>query len=72
MNNVHEAKSDFEKAVRYNPNFGVGYMQKCYADYRFAIANRDPELLETAMKDFEKTLEKFPDRPEGYMLYAQV
>lgn len=69
---MNEAKSDFEKAVHYNPDFSVGYVQKCYADYRFAIFNRDMGLLEAATKEFEKILERFPDRPEGYMLYAQV
>lgn len=72
MNRIDEAKSDYEKAIHYNPNFGVAYVQKCYTDYRFAIFNRDVELVEEAMKDFEKAFTKFPDRSDCYMLYAQV
>lgn len=72
MHKMDEAKSDYEKAIHYNPDFGIAYVQKCYTDYRFAIFNRDVRLAEEAMKDFEKAFIKFPDRSECYMLYAQV
>lgn len=72
MHKMDEAKSDYEKAIYYNPDFGIAYVQKCYTDYRFAIFNRDVKLAEEAIKDFEKAFIKFPDRSECYMLYAQV
>lgn len=72
LNHVDEAKRDFEKAVHYNPNFGPGHVQKCYTDYRYAIYYRDITALQKAEKDFLETLEKYPNRPEGYMLYGQV
>lgn len=75
MNRIDEAKRDFERAVEYNPNFGIAYVQKCYTDYRFAIFNRDLGLAEAAVRDFERAFEKYPDPPECiycYILYAQV
>jgi len=75
MNRIDEAKCDFEKAVEYNPNFGIAYAQKCYTDYRFAMCNRDVGLAEAAVRDFERAFEKYPNPPECiycYILYAQV
>lgn len=75
MNRIEEAKRDFEKAVEYNPNFGIAYVQKCYTDYRFAMFNRDVGLAEMAVKEFERAFEKYPNPPECiycYILYAQV
>lgn len=75
MNRMDEAKRDFDKAVEYNPNFGIAYVQKCYTDYRFAMVNRDVELAEAAVKDFERAFEKYPNPPECiycYILYAQI
>lgn len=72
LNHIEEAKRDFEKAVKYNPDFGPGHVQKCYADYRYAIYNRDMSALQEAEKHFMEALDKYPDRPEGYMLSGQV
>ncbi|KYM81250.1 Mitochondrial import receptor subunit TOM70 [Atta colombica] len=75
MGRIDEAKRDFEKAVEYNPNFGIAYAQKCYTDYRFAVFNRDIGLAEVAVKDFERALEKYPNPPECiycYISYAQM
>lgn len=72
MNKIDDAKSDFEKALCLNPDYGVAFVQKCYTDYRYAIVNRDGELVEEAMKQFRMGFEKFPDIAECYMLYAEV
>lgn len=75
MNRIDEAKRDFEKAVEYNPNFGIAYVQKCYTDYHFAMFNRDLGLAEAAVRDFERAFEKYPNPPEctySYIMYAQV
>ncbi|KAL6265299.1 hypothetical protein P5V15_002079 [Pogonomyrmex californicus] len=75
MNRINEAKSDFEKAVYYNPNFGIAYAQKCYMNYRSAILNRDEELAEMAMADFEKTFDMYPNPPEYihcHIMYAEM
>ncbi|XP_058801674.1 mitochondrial import receptor subunit TOM70-like [Phymastichus coffea] len=72
MEKLDEAKSDFKKAVELNPGFGVAYVQKCYADYRYAVAQKDMNLMNTAMTNFNKAFEKFPDCSECYTLYAQM
>ncbi|XP_072755548.1 mitochondrial import receptor subunit TOM70 isoform X1 [Anoplolepis gracilipes] len=72
MSKIVEAKSDYEKAIHYIPNFCVAYVRKCYTDYRCAIIDRDVELVELAIKDIEKSFIKFPDHSECYMIYAQI
>lgn len=72
MNHVEEAKRDFEKAVKYNPNFGPGHVQKCYADYRYMIFNRNGNPMHKAEIEFKEVMKKYSDRPEGYMLCGQV
>ena len=72
MEKVDEAKQDFEKAVELNPGFGVPFVQKCYADYRYAVAKKDLNLINSAMTVFNTAIDKFPDCSECYTLYAQV
>ncbi|XP_011860763.1 PREDICTED: mitochondrial import receptor subunit TOM70 [Vollenhovia emeryi] len=75
MNRIEEAKRDFEKAIEFNPDFGIAYVQKCYTDYRFAMFSKDVALAEAAVKDFERAFEKYPNPPECiycYILYAQM
>lgn len=72
MEKIDEAKSDFEKAVELNPDFGVAYVQKCYTDYRYAVTKRDMNEMNNSMTNFNKAFEKFPDCAECYTLYAQV
>lgn len=72
LDNVDEAKADFEKAVELNPNFGVAYVQKCYTDYRYSLVKRDLIMMSDSMANFKKAIERFPDCSECYTLYAQV
>lgn len=72
MEKTDEARGDFEKAVKLNPNFSVAVVQKCYSDYRHAVHSQNMELLKQSMEDFRNSLLKFPDCPETYILYAQV
>lgn len=72
MEKIYEAKEDFRKAVEFNPDFGIGYVQKCYTDYRYGIVERSKEIVEEAMRNFEAAFEKFPNCSECYTLYAQV
>ncbi|XP_071863118.1 translocase of outer membrane 70 [Bombus fervidus] len=72
MERMDEAREDFRKAVEFNPDFGVGYVQKCYADYRYGIVERSKEIIEEAMKNFEAAFDKFPNCSECYTLYAQM
>ncbi|XP_053989726.1 mitochondrial import receptor subunit TOM70 [Hylaeus volcanicus] len=72
MEKIDEAKEDLRKAVDLNPNFGVGYVQKCYADYHYGMIKRDMDIVGKAMQGFEMAFEKFPDCPDCYIMYAQV
>ncbi|XP_043478334.1 mitochondrial import receptor subunit TOM70 [Leptopilina heterotoma] len=72
LERIDEAKADFEKAAQLHPNSGLFYVQKCYADYRYATTKKDQYLLQSSMQDFQKAFEKFPDCSECYTLYAQI
>lgn len=75
MNRIDEAKRDFQKAIEYNPNFGIAHIQKYYTDYRSAMFNKDVESAARAVSEFEKAFEKYPNPPECiycYILFAQV
>ncbi|XP_017772983.1 PREDICTED: mitochondrial import receptor subunit TOM70 [Nicrophorus vespilloides] len=72
MERNNEARDDFDKAVKLNPNFAIAVVQKCYAYYRFALMSQDIELLMKVMEDFRKCTEKFNTCSEAYVLYGQV
>lgn len=72
MERTDEARTDFQRAVELNPNFSVAVVQKCYSDYRQAMQTQNVDLLMQSMQDFRKAIEKFPNCPETYILFAQV
>lgn len=72
MEKVDEAKDNFERAVELNPGLEVAYVQKCYADYCYGVSKRDVNLINSAMTNYNRTFEKFPDCSEWYTLYVQV
>lgn len=72
MDKTDKAREDFEKAVKLNPDFPIAYVQKCYADYRYAMLSQNIDLLMKNMEEFRKATEKFPTCLEVFILYAQV
>ncbi|KAG5340582.1 TOM70 protein, partial [Acromyrmex heyeri] len=75
MDKENEAKLEFEKAIKYNPNFSNAYIQKYYLDYSIAISNDNTRLIRAAIKTFEKTFVKYPNLPEHTMcciMYAEM
>lgn len=72
MDKTEKARDDFEKAVQLNPEFPIAYVQKCYADYRYAMLTQNIDLLMANMEKFRKATEKFPNCLEVLILYAQV
>lgn len=72
MEKTEEARKDFQRAVELNPHFSVAVVQKCYSDYRHAMQTQNVDLLMQSMQDFRKAIEKFPNCPETYILFAQV
>lgn len=72
MDKMDEAKEDYQKAVDLNPDFGLTNIQKCYTDYRYAMNKRNVQMVEVCLENFKKIIDKFPDCPECYTLYAEV
>lgn len=72
LEKIEEATAEFAKAVELNSNFSIAYIQKCYADYRYAQVNKNMEALGKVRVAFEKAIEKFPKCSEAYILFAQV
>nr|XP_022914549.1 mitochondrial import receptor subunit TOM70 [Onthophagus taurus] len=66
------ARSDFEKAVKLNPDFPIAVVQKCYANYRYALATQNAALLVETLEGFRKATERFPSCSEAFVLYGQV
>lgn len=72
MERTDDARADFTKAVELNGKFAIGAVQKCYVEYRYALQEKDIDLLTKAMADFRSCTERFSTCSEAYVLYAQV
>ncbi|XP_046387645.1 mitochondrial import receptor subunit TOM70 isoform X2 [Ischnura elegans] len=72
MDKAAEAQADFKKAVDLSPEFPIAYVQKCYADYRYACMEQNIERAKKAIEEFEEAIRKFPKCSECCTLYAQV
>lgn len=72
LDDTIKAREDFQKAVTLNPNFPIAIVQKCYADYRFALMTQQEEILKSSLEEFKKCTEKFSNCSEAFVLYAQV
>lgn len=55
-----------------NPSFSIAVVQKCYAEYRYALVTQNVELLMKSMEDFRKATEDLPRCAEAFVLFAQV
>ncbi|XP_071454535.1 mitochondrial import receptor subunit TOM70 [Hetaerina americana] len=72
MDKAAEAQTDFKKSVELSPEFPIAYVQKCYADYRYACVEQNIEKAKKAIEEFEEAIRKFPKCSECCTLYAQV
>lgn len=72
LDQLPEALSEFEQAVKMAPNHAMAYVQKCYAEYRLALMSQDQMRLMRVMNEFSNAIEKFPNCVECYSLMAQV
>lgn len=72
MDKTEKAREDFNRAVELNPHFPIAFVQKCYADYRYAMLTQNVDLLMTNMEEFRKATERYPGCLEVFVLYAQV
>lgn len=72
LDQLDDALEQFEKAVRITPTHAMAFVQKCYAEYRLACLSQDHMRLFSAMNEFKKLMDKFPDCVDCYSLMAQV
>lgn len=72
MDNTEEARSDFDKAVELNPNFAIAVVQKCYADYRYAMLTQNGDMLIKSLTSFLNATKQFSGYSEVFVLYGQV
>lgn len=72
MERIDDAMRDFNKAVELNPHFPIAYVQKCYADCRYAAQQPGSAALRECLELFEKALVRFPNCVEAFTLYGQV
>ncbi|KAF2885063.1 hypothetical protein ILUMI_21118 [Ignelater luminosus] len=72
MDKTEEARQDFSRAVELNPDFAIAVVQKCYADYRYAMISQNVAMLMQNISDFKKATERFSSCAEVFVLYGQV
>lgn len=72
LDQLDDALSQFEKAVKITPTHAMAFVQKCYAEYRLACLSQDHLRLFTVMNEFKNIMERFPDCVDCYSLMAQV
>lgn len=72
LEKLEEAMADFTKAVILAPNLCSAYVQKCYAEYRYAVVNQNQVQIYNATQATQRALEKFPNNIESYNILAQI
>lgn len=69
---LEEARVDFEKCIKLNPDFVQAKIQLAYCTYKKAQIIQSPVLARGAMEEFEKISKENPTCPDALGLYAQV
>jgi mitochondrial import receptor subunit TOM70 len=72
MEDLDGAMADFSKAVQLNKSFPIAYVQKCYTDFRYAMAKHDLDKVTEAIEGFKTATREFDQCTEVFSLYAQV
>lgn len=72
MEDLDGAMADFSKAVQLNKSFPIAYVQKCYTDFRYAMAKHDLDKVTEAIEGFKNATKEFDQCTEVFSLYAQV
>lgn len=72
LEKLEEALEDFRKAVDLAPKLCSAYVQKCYAEYRYACVVQDQARLFDAVNATQKATELFPNNIESYNILAQI
>lgn len=72
MDKMQEASEEMDMAVKYAPNHGLKYVQRCFVYYKLAALQRNQSKLNEVLSDFNTAIERFPDCVDAYSLLAQV
>lgn len=72
LEKLEEALADFNKAAILAPNLCSAYVQKCYAEYRYALAVQNQVQVYNAIQATQKAIEMFPKNIESYNILAQI
>lgn len=72
LERLEEALADFNKAVILSPELCSAYVQKCYAEYRYALATQNQVQVYHAIQATQKAIEMFPNNTESYNILAQI
>lgn len=72
LEKLEEALADFTKAVILVPTLCSAVVQKCYAEYRYALAIQNQVQVYNAIQAAHATVEKFPKNIEAYNILAQI
>lgn len=72
LEKLEEALADFNKAVELAPKLCSAYVQKCYAEYRYACTIQNQVQLYNAIQATQKAIEIFPTNIESYNILAQI
>ncbi|CAG0901989.1 unnamed protein product, partial [Cyprideis torosa] len=67
-----EALESFEKAISLDADFKVSHIQKNYVLFRKASKDNDRHLLEEALSNFKRNINRYPDEGEAYSVFAQA
>lgn len=72
LERLDEALADFTKAVILAPNLCAAAVQKCYAEYRYAMTIQNQVQIYNAIQAAQATVEKFSEHVDGYNILAQI
>lgn len=72
LEKLEEALADFHKAAILAPKLCSAYVQKCYAEYRYALAVQNQVQVYNAIQATQKAIDMFPNNIESYNILAQI
>lgn len=72
MDQLDSALKDFRRAVELNPDHGITFIHKCYAEYRMAVMEQNQFKLNSVMEEFSAAIDRFPECVECYSIMAQI
>lgn len=72
LEKLEEALADFNKATILAPKLCSAYVQKCYAEYRYALTVQNQVQVYNAIQATQKAIDMFPNNIESYSILAQI